>query len=339
MSKKNSSVILKNGFRDFKEQSKIYLNFKNKLTNLKSKSYAVAISGGPDSLALAALSKAYSYEKKVKFYYLLINHNIRKNSAKEAFKVKKLLKKYKINLKIFENRKKIIKNVQSQARAIRYEILKNFCKKNNIRILITAHNLEDQVETFFIRLSRGSGLTGLSSMRTLSKLDQKVYLYRPFLETQKNSLIEISKKVFGKFIKDPSNLDPKYLRTKIRNLKTPLKKSGIEYSQILKSIKNLASSKDTLDLYVNEILKDIIKKNQNEVIINLNKFNSFNDEIKIRIIHQSIKSLKKNYYNLRSKKVMNLINSLDIKKFHPYTLGGCLFYKKKHYLCLKKVKI
>ena len=73
MSKKNSSVILKNGFRDFKEQSKIYLNFKNKLTNLKSKSYAVAISGGPDSLALAALSKAYSYEKKVKFYYLLIN--------------------------------------------------------------------------------------------------------------------------------------------------------------------------------------------------------------------------------------------------------------------------
>ena len=82
---------------------------------------------------------------------------------------------------------------------------------NNIRILITAHNLEDQVETFFIRLSRGSGLTGLSSMRTLSKLDQKVYLYRPFLETQKNSLIEISKKEFRKFIKDPSNLDPKYL--------------------------------------------------------------------------------------------------------------------------------
>ena len=126
---KNSSVILKNGFKDFKEQSEIYLNFKNKLTNLKYKSYVVAISGGPDSLALAALSKAYSYEKKEKFYYVLINHNIRKNSAKEAIKVKKLLKKHKINLKIFNNRQKIIKNVQSQARTIRYEILKNFCKK------------------------------------------------------------------------------------------------------------------------------------------------------------------------------------------------------------------
>ena len=63
MSKKNSSVILKNRFCDFEDLSLIYLNFKNKLKKLKRKSYLVAISGGPDSLALAALSKAYSFEK------------------------------------------------------------------------------------------------------------------------------------------------------------------------------------------------------------------------------------------------------------------------------------
>ena len=79
---KNSSVILKNGFRDFKEQSKIYLNFKNKLTNLKSKSYAVAISGGPDSLALAALSKAYSYEKKLSFIICLLIITLEKTQLK-----------------------------------------------------------------------------------------------------------------------------------------------------------------------------------------------------------------------------------------------------------------
>ena len=93
MSKKNSSVILKNSFRDFKDLNKSYLNFKEKLDKIKKKSFLLAISGGPDSLALAALSKAYSYERKVKFYYLMINHNIRKNSTKEAQQVKSLLKK------------------------------------------------------------------------------------------------------------------------------------------------------------------------------------------------------------------------------------------------------
>ena len=43
----------------------------------------------------------------------------------------------------------------------------NYCKKNKIKTILTAHNLEDQVETFFIRLSRGSGLKGLSSMKML----------------------------------------------------------------------------------------------------------------------------------------------------------------------------
>ena len=65
MSKKNSSVNLKNGFKSFKDLSNIFQNFKNKLDRLNKKSYTVAVSGGPDSLALVALSKAYSYKRKL----------------------------------------------------------------------------------------------------------------------------------------------------------------------------------------------------------------------------------------------------------------------------------
>ena len=164
MSKKNSSVNLKNGFENFKDLSNIFLKFKNKLDFLNKNIYTVAVSGGPDSLALVALTKAYSYTRKSKFHYVLVDHNIRKNSAKEANQVKNLLKKNKINLNILINKKKIKRNIQSLARNTRYEILSKYCIKNNISALLTAHNLEDQVETFFIRLSRGSGLTGLSSM-------------------------------------------------------------------------------------------------------------------------------------------------------------------------------
>ena len=61
MSKKSSSVNLKNGFKEFKNLSKIFSNFKKKLNLTHKKKFVVAVSGGPDSLALAALSKAYTY--------------------------------------------------------------------------------------------------------------------------------------------------------------------------------------------------------------------------------------------------------------------------------------
>ena len=132
MSKKNSSVKFKNFFRDSKELSNIFQNFKNKLDRLNKKSYSVGVSGGPDSLALVALTKAYSYKKKINFKYVLVDHNIRKNSNQEAQKVKNLLKKKNIYLKIFLNKKKITKNIQAEARNARYDILTNYCKKNTV---------------------------------------------------------------------------------------------------------------------------------------------------------------------------------------------------------------
>ena len=339
MSKKNSSVNLKNGFKEFKDLSKIFSNFKSKLNLTNKKKFVVAVSGGPDSLALAALSKAYTYCYKSKFYYVLINHNIRRNSLQEAKKVKNLLKKKQINLKIISNKKKIEKNIQGEARNIRYELLSNFCLKNNIRSLITAHNLEDQVETFLIRLSRGSGLRGLSAMRPKSKINNKIDLYRPLLDTKKEFLIKISKKTFGNFIKDPSNKNLKYLRTKIRNLKNPLKKSGVEYDQIFKSIRNLSESKDTLDKFLKQEFEEIIQKKNNEIMINLTKFNNHNNETKMAIINKSIKKLKNNYYDLRAKKVNYLIQVIDKKDFKKSTLGGCIFIKRGNNLCLKNEKL
>ena len=339
MSKKNSSVILKNRFFNSKDLSSIYSNFENKLDKLKRKSYAVAISGGPDSLALAALSKAYSIERKTSFYYALVNHNIRSNSSKEADQVKVLLKKHNIKLNILKNNLMIKNNIQSQARKIRYSILSSFCIKKNIRTILTGHNLDDQVETFFIRLSRGSGLTGLSAMKPLSKLDKKIDLFRPLLDVKKHSLIKISKQIFKKFFNDPSNKNTKFLRTKIRNLKKPLMKSGINYDQIIKSINNLASSNELLDKYLEEIFKDLIRVSKNQIFIDFKKFIKLNLEVKIKLVNKCIKILKKNYYNPRTKKVKFLLSALEKHNFKKATLGGCQFFKKKDVLILMVEKV
>ena len=338
MSKKNSNVILKKIFEENKDISEVYFNFKKKIKKSKKKSFLVAVSGGPDSLALTALCKLLNSENKIKFNYVLINHNIRKNSKKEALKVKQLLKKYKINLQILNNKKKIDHNIQGFARNIRYEMLIKYCYRKNINLILTAHNLEDQVETFLIRLSRGSGLTGLSAMKPSTYLNKKVILLRPLLDTKKNLLIRISKKVFGKFFVDPSNKNTKYLRTKIRNLKKPLYESGIKYDQIIKSINNLASSRATLDEYFEKITQDMVIKRKNEIFLNFKKLMDFNNEIKIKIINTAIKRLKQNYYNKRSRKVENLIKNISSKNFKKATLGGCLFFRKKDDLCVKTEK-
>ena len=98
------------------------------------------------------------------------------------------------------------------------------------------------------------------------------------------------------------------MRTRIRSLEKPLKKSGISYDQIYKSINNLASSEAILEKYFIKILpKETIKWSKNEILINFHKFNDFDKEIKIRMINEIHKNLRKNYYNPRSKKVVNLI--------------------------------
>ena len=340
MSKKNSNAILKNGFKDHTYLSNIYNLFYKKLKSLKKNNFAIAVSGGSDSLALSALAKAYSYQHKCKIHYILVNHNLRKNSTKEAKSVKKFLKKYKINLNILENKKFIDQNIQSQAREVRYQLITDFCKKKKIKAILTAHNLEDQVETFFIRLSRGSGLNGLSSMRETRKIRDNIILARPLLDVKKNQLIKISNIIFGKYYKDPSNVNKKYLRTRIRNFKKTLEASGINYDQIFKSIKNLASSRDTLNLYFDNIYMKITKKKKKKILINLKDFYSYNDETKMRVFEKSIKDLTNAYYSPRSKKILNLIEVLKIKEKNnaKLTLGGTAVYKDKNLIILEKDK-
>ena len=119
MSKKDISVLKLKNLSSNSKISFIYSNFKNQLNIfIKKNNFLVAVSGGPDSLALSALSQIYIKEKKNRVFYVLVDHGIRKNSAKESLAVKNLLKKKGISLIILKNKKKISKNIQNFARKI-----------------------------------------------------------------------------------------------------------------------------------------------------------------------------------------------------------------------------
>ena len=340
MRKKDSSVLKLKDLFSIKKNTIIYSNFRSQLnSSIKKNAFLVAISGGPDSLALSALGKAYGNEKKTKVYYVLIDHGIRANSSKEALSVKKLLKKHGISLTILKNKKKIKSNLQSQARTIRYKLLLNFCNKYKIKFILTGHHRDDQIETFLIRLSRGSGIQGLSSMNKMTKLNNRTKLFRPLLDVNKEDLIFLAKKCYGKIFKDPSNANQKYLRTNIRNLIKQFEKNGIKRDQIINSINNLSATRDTLNSYIQNIEKKCLVKKRNTVTINLKIFLLENNDIQLKILSNSLKYISKKYYPPRAKKVLNLIGRIMIKKETKATLGGCVINKRQNNLVIFREKL
>ena len=202
MSRKNLSVnkipkVIKEKLLN-KRIHKLYKLFE-KSFEIKS-DFIVAVSGGPDSLALAFLTKIYSIRNNLKCKYFIIDHKIRNESTQEAVKVKKILLKLSIKSEILTWKgKKPLKNIQSVARKNRYDLLLAQCNKFKIKNLILGHHVDDMFENFFIRMVRGSGLKGLISLGKKTVIN-KINIIRPLLTFQKKDLVFISSYVFNFFV-------------------------------------------------------------------------------------------------------------------------------------------
>ena len=333
MNQKNLSVQNKKhkivlGYLNQIKISKIYNEFSSSLKNKKD--LAVAVSGGPDSLALAYLTKCYSLKHKIKIKYYIVNHKIRKESSLEAKIVKKILKKINIQCTILDwNGKKPTKNIQAKAREKRYSLLTRECKKNNIKYLLIGHHLNDLLENFLIRIVRGSGLNGLISFSKNTKYrDQDLYILRPLLNLEKKDLLYVSNKVFNFFVKDPTNINKDYKRTRIRNLLYSLEKEGLDVKKLKLTISNLKDSDKSIRFYVDRNLKkNVVFMNTKNLYILKTSFFDQSHEIIFRSLTKLIQKLGKKYYPVRGKSINQLIESINKRSFTRVTLGGCIIQR------------
>ncbi len=328
MSPKNLSVKIKihkfykDKLKD-KRISNIYNKFEKSL-NI-NQNFAVAVSGGPDSLALAFLAKVYSMKCKVKSKFFIVDHKLRPESTKEAKKIKKLLKKFMIDLEILTwNGSKPSSNIQSVAREKRYELLFKKCDNYEIKSILLGHHQDDLFENFFIRMLRGSGLKGLISLGKRNKIGNK-NLLRPLLEQRREDLVYLTKNTFSYFVKDPSNDDIKYKRIKIRNLIDKLKKEGLDDKKFANTIKNLKLSNKVVNFYTYKNLKNnsFHYPDDNKLVLNDEFFNQPH-EIVFRGLSESIKLIGKKYYSVRGKKLNNIIQYVENNQVFRVTLGGCV---------------
>ena len=127
---------------------------------------AVAVSGGADSLALAILLRDWVRDRDGSLLALVVDHGLRAESASEAAWVAKSLRSLNIPTRVLRwtSAGQHAGSLQAVARAARYELLGAACARRGVLHLALAHHLQDQAETFLLRLSRGSGLEGLGAM-------------------------------------------------------------------------------------------------------------------------------------------------------------------------------
>ena len=310
---------------------KIYTKFKAIiLKEIKKENFALAVSGGSDSLCLAYFSQMYALQFKNNIHVLIVDHNLRKESYKEALKVKNILKKKGIQSKVLHWRGKVPRsNIQRNARNMRYSLMSSYCLNRNIKYLIMAHHIDDQIENFFIRLFRGSGLTGLSSMSESVSYNSNLKIVRPFLDFKKKDLKYITQKFFKTYIQDPSNEDEKFLRVRIRKYRRNMEEEGLDTSKIIKTVNNLLSANKALNFYKNKALyKHVSFLSKRKCLINTQIFFEEAEEIIFKSFSDVLSLISGTYYPPRSKKIINLINRIRKAKFNKSTLGGCIIEKK-----------
>lgn len=177
---------------------------------------AVAVSGGRDSLALALLAQDWASARGGRIVGLIVDHGLRRESAEEARGTRATLGGCGIESEILVwLGAKPSSGLQEAARAMRYRLLFDACRRRGILHLLAAHHADDQAETVTIRAGRGSGPDGLAGMAALVE-HRHVRLLRPLLGVSRAQLTATLQRRGVVWIDDPSNVDLRFERARLR---------------------------------------------------------------------------------------------------------------------------
>lgn len=253
--------------------------------NFANRRYLIAVSGGVDSMVLCHLF----LQHKLHFSVAHCNFMLRgdESNQDENF-VKDFAKKNAVDIfvKQFETEKIIEQqggSVQQVARNLRYEFFNSLLP--NFDFLVTAHHSDDNIETFFINLSRGTGLKGLMGIPS-----ENEKIIRPLLKITKAKILEYAEKHTISWREDSSNESDKYTRNFYRNQVIPLiklQKPGFE-NIMTSNIDMIKKTKSLLDHFINDIRKEVVHQVGGRTKIILRKIKKYpaKDVILYELINQ-----------------------------------------------------
>lgn len=187
----------------------------------------VAVSGGPDSMALLALLAEWTAAGPSRLHAVTVDHGLRPEAAGEAALVASLCRELGVPHRVrrWEGEKPQT-GLQEKARAARYALLAEEARALGAAAIVTAHTCDDQAETLLMRIAAGSGLAGLAGM-ALRGETHGVALLRPLLGIAKSRLLATCAARGLAFAQDPSNADPRFARVRWRKLMPELAREGL----------------------------------------------------------------------------------------------------------------
>lgn len=212
----------------------------------------IAVSGGPDSLALMWLLARWrrAMKRGPDLVAVTVNHGLRREAAREARDVQQLAETLGLPHRTMRwTGNKPAAGVPAAAREARYQLLAKAAKASGATHILTAHTRDDQAETVLMRMARGSGLAGLAAMaREVQR--NGVVLARPLLDMPKSRLVATLDKARIGFATDPTNTDPSFTRPRLRALMPALASEGFDSRNLARLATRLARANVALELMV-----------------------------------------------------------------------------------------
>ncbi|MBP5615174.1 MAG: tRNA lysidine(34) synthetase TilS [Alphaproteobacteria bacterium] len=304
---------------------------KHKITD---KTIAVGVSGGADSLGLLLMAFDELTPLGHEIVALTVDHGLRPSSSDEAMYVKKIAEKYGIkhHILVWEG-KKPQTGIEEAARVARYALINDWCIQNNVHCVMMAHHLQDQAETFLMRLYRGSGLNGLCGMQEVCSMGNMLIL-RPLLMISPDVMKTYLKQKHIAWVEDETNCDETLLRVKMRNfLKVMEKNAGITPLMIAQTMFRLQSSKDYIETQIDQIIKNHMQYfGPHVAFCRYDVISCSETEVLYRIIAALVQQIGQLAYRPESQKVLALLEKIKNRDFKSATLGHCQIILQTGYL-------
>jgi tRNA(Ile)-lysidine synthase len=290
----------------------------------------VATSGGPDSMALTLLANQWAVEQGGRAIAITVDHRLRVDSTEEAHQVKAWLEARGIEHHILtwerpQDEEFLLSSLQADAREARYQLLGQWCTDHNVKHLLTAHHAQDQLETFLIRLAKGSGLKGLTSTQG-EVLTIFGRILRPLLKVDANRLKTTLKYFNQPYLLDPSNENEDFTRVRWRQLLPSLEAEGLTPMTLQESLERLSHSQRLIEQYVSILVKQYATFTPYGYSILKKDVLQETPEALEELLKSLLEMMRTQRYPVRRLALHRAI--LQMKEDQSFTLGGCQIINK-----------
>lgn len=294
---------------------------------------AVALSGGGDSLALMHLLAGWAKaDGRPLPVALIVDHALRPNSASEARKAADFARKAGLGAHVLTRKGPAPRSgIEAAARDARYGLIGEWMRGHDIATLYVGHTLDDQAETFLLRLGRGSGLDGLSAMRRLAPFPipslGDLNLARPLLGFSRASLRAFLKARRQIWLEDPMNSEARFARSRIRGLMPALEAAGLSPTRIADAAAHLSRARAALELAAEAVLTRAARPDAGRMLLDPGALMAAPREVGLRVLAGLLMGVSGETYRPRFEALERLYDSVAAGKLgRGATLHGCRLF-------------